>query len=67
MATVPKTPEASLPPDAAFVLQLRSDTDVERGTIAGRVEHVASGRATRFSTIDELLSFIGRTLGSGRR
>jgi hypothetical protein len=50
------------PPEAAFVLQLHSDVDPASGTLAGRVEHVVSGRATRFGSIGELLAFVGREL-----
>jgi hypothetical protein len=54
--------EQPSPPEAAFVLQLRTDADPASGTLAGRVEHVVSGRATRFGSIGELLAFVGREL-----
>ena len=48
--------------NAAFVIQLREETDVSRGRVEGRVEHIASTRATRFNSIDELLGFIESVL-----
>ena len=52
----------TLPPEAAFVLQLQADADVAAGSVTGRVEHVASGRAARFSSLPELLIFIAQAL-----
>ena len=49
----------------AFVVQLRTDTAVEQGALAGRVEHVVSGQATDFESLETLLAFMG--LGSPRR
>lgn len=46
----------------AFVVQFGAATDVEAGCWAGRVEHVVSGQATRFHTLEELLGFIRRVL-----
>ena len=46
----------------AFVIQFRPETDVEAGRFEGKVEHVASYEATRFSSLEELLSFIARML-----
>ena len=43
---------------AAFVIQFRPETDIEAGRFEGRVEHVASTKATRFHSLEELLSFI---------
>jgi hypothetical protein len=43
---------------AAFVIQFRPETDVEAGRVEGRVEHVASSKATRFHSLDELLAFV---------
>jgi hypothetical protein len=50
-----------LPPEAAVVLQLEPTGAVGDG-LAGRVEHVVSGRAMRFGSLDELLAFIRRTV-----
>ena len=47
---------------AAFVIQFRPETDIEAGRFEGRVEHVASYKATRFHSLDELLAFIASVL-----
>lgn len=52
-----------LPPEAAFVVQLRADAGAEHGRFAGRVEHVVTGRAARFASLRELRAFIVRALG----
>ena len=52
---------------AAFVVQFRPDTDIEVGRFEGRVEHVASCKATRFHSLDELLIFIASVLAEVSR
>ena len=47
---------------AAFVIQFRPETNIEAGRFEGRVEHVASSKATRFHSLDELLDFIASLL-----
>ena len=47
---------------AAFVIQFRAETDIEAGRFEGRVEHIASCKATRFHSLDELLAFIASVL-----
>jgi hypothetical protein len=47
---------------AAFVIQFRESTDVEAGRVEGKIEHIASYKAARFHSIDELLAFIARVL-----
>jgi hypothetical protein len=47
---------------AAFVIQFRPKTDIEAGRFQGRIEHVASTKATRFLSLDELLAFIASML-----
>jgi hypothetical protein len=44
-----------LPARRAFVVQFSAQTNVELGRFAGRVEHVVSGHARRFQTLDELV------------
>jgi len=51
-----------LPIRRSFVVQLHAETDIAQGYILGRVEHVVSGQAARFQTLDELLAFLSRTL-----
>ncbi len=50
----------------AFVVQFRADTVVEPDHLAGRVEHVVSGQATDFQSLETLLAFIGRVLHAER-
>jgi hypothetical protein len=38
------------------------DSNVRQGRLAGRVEHVVSGQATHFASLEELLAFMGRVL-----
>jgi len=47
---------------AAFVIQFREGTDIEAGRVEGKVEHIASFRAARFQSLDELLAFVARIL-----
>ncbi len=54
--------QAPLSPHWAFVVQFRAGTDIEHGRYPGRVEHVTSGQATSFHTLDDLLTFIARVL-----
>jgi hypothetical protein len=57
---------APLSVTCAFVVQLRADAAVEQGYLAGRVEHVVSGQATDFETLETLLAFIARVLRTER-
>jgi hypothetical protein len=50
----------------AFVVQFQSDTVVEQGHLAGRVEHVVSGQATAFQSLETLLAFIAQVLREER-
>ena len=49
-------------PQWAFVVQFRTETDVTRGRIAGWVEHVVSGQATQFASLEELWAFLAHVL-----
>ena len=51
----------------AFVVQFDAHTDVERGHLAGRVEHVVSGQATPFHSLETLLTFMARLLHTQHR
>jgi hypothetical protein len=46
----------------AFVVHVRAETDVAQGQVAGRVEHVVSGQARHFHSLQELLGFIAQVL-----
>ena len=52
----------ALPAERAFVVQFRAETAVALGSSLGRVEHVVSGQATHFHTLDELLAFMVQVL-----
>ena len=55
----------SLPVDRAFVLQFDSSCPPEcepRDATCGRVEHVVSGRASRFRSFDEMRLFVTAVL-----
>ena len=51
-----------LPANHAFVVQLSREALGTRDSFRGRAEHVVSGRATHFETVEELLAFIQREL-----
>ena len=58
--------QTPLSPHRAFVVQFRAETDVEQGRFVGRVEHVVSGQAAHFASLEELLAFMARVLASVR-
>jgi hypothetical protein len=45
--------------DGAFVIQLRSNSDVRR-RLRGRIEHVMSGQSEAFTSLAGLLAFMAR-------
>jgi hypothetical protein len=49
-------------PTQAFVVQFGRDTAVDAGRIAGRVEHVVSGKMARFQSLDDLMAFMTAVL-----
>jgi hypothetical protein len=57
-------PEPILPlrTDHAFVLQLEESHGGPGACRAGRVEHLASGEATRFTSAAELWDFVDKVL-----
>lgn len=50
----------------AFVVQFALETEIGAGRAVGRVEHVTSGQAIHFQSLDNLLIFIDRMLQAGR-
>ena len=54
----PAGTEAPLPPERAFVVQLRPQADPGGEIFVGRVEHIASGEFVRFGSAAELLAFM---------
>jgi hypothetical protein len=53
-----------LPAARAFVVQFRAPEDGKPESLQGRVEHISSGRAQNFSSIEELCAFMEQVLKS---
>lgn len=51
----------------AFVVQFGTRTDLIRGQLAGRVEHVVSRQATAFHSLETLLAFMAQVLHTGHQ
>ena len=51
-------------PDWAFVVQFREGTEMQQGRMEGRAEHIVSGQAARFHSLDELVAFLARILAT---
>jgi hypothetical protein len=60
--TVSTQPRAPLSPQWAFVVQLRQGTPLTPEALTGRVEHIVTGQATLFASLDDLLSFMQQVL-----
>ena len=63
----PDIDSSLLAPEHAFVIQFHANTDVDRGCMTGRVEHVGSGQATHFESLEALLALISRVHMEVRR
>jgi hypothetical protein len=50
------------PAQRAFLVQVHAEVELAQGRLAGRVEHVASGRAIHFASPEELMAFMAGTL-----
>ena len=61
-----QTPASPMLPPWAFVVQFRVETDLAQGCCTGRVEHVVSGQAAHFQSLEELLAFIAQVLATVR-
>jgi hypothetical protein len=57
-------PDAPLSPSWAFVVQLREGTELTPDALRGRVEHILSGQATLFTSLEELRAFMAHVLAS---
>ena len=55
-----------LPHKTAFVIRFDTTSDIDRGIIEGKVEHVASYKTTRFDSLEELLGFVGQMLSDAK-
>src|SRR5262249_36245413 len=51
-------------PQGIFVVHLRSDSDVGRHRLVGRVEHLKSGHDEPFDSVEDLLAFMERHVAS---
>jgi hypothetical protein len=49
----------------AFRVHFRADADLANGVCCGRVEHLRSGDAAHFTTIQELMAFVELWLSEG--
>jgi hypothetical protein len=65
---MPQDAEVSAPLSVhhAFVVHFRVNSNVMRGRLAGRVEHVVSGQAAHFASLEEFLAFMVRVLATVR-
>ena len=54
----------SLPANRAFVVQLQANSGTSRVRHRGRVEHLASGGASRFADEDEFWTFVDSVLAT---
>jgi hypothetical protein len=54
--------QPSLPTDRAFVVQFRAKTTDAQLSWEGHVEHLVSGQVARFSSPEELLTFLNNVL-----
>jgi hypothetical protein len=48
-------------------VQLRLDADPARGIFRGRIQHLRSGDAAHFDSLEELAGFIAGRVGAGSR
>jgi hypothetical protein len=55
-----------LPANRAFVVQFLATAEVDVGRLEGRVEHVVSGHAAHFHSLEDLLAFMARVLHQRR-
>ena len=60
--TQPRRDTSLLSPQLAFVVQFRSGTGRRPESFRGRVEHLPSGRAAHFYSLEELASFFVQVL-----
>ena len=63
MTTTP-TPDAPLSPTWAFVMHLRKGTKLTPEELRGRVEHILSGQAALFTSLEELRTLMAHVLTS---
>jgi hypothetical protein len=52
------TSQPAYPARRAFVVQIHVEADVVQNDVWGRVEHIVSGQAMYFGTVEALVQFI---------
>lgn len=57
-----EAPQYPLPADRAFVVQFRPSAGSGPAPFAGRIEHIASGAAGPFASVEELVGFVTQVL-----
>ena len=57
-----QTDQPSLPTHRAFVVQVHAAAELDKGQFTGRIEHIVSGQATHFHSVEEIVSFIMQVL-----
>jgi hypothetical protein len=55
-----------LPTDRVFLIRLSSDAEPAEAGYCGRIEHVQSGRVSRFTRLDEVEMFFSEMLKGAR-
>lgn len=61
--TTPGTP-LCFPPDWAFVIQLQAGTPFAATLLCGRIEHVQTGHAGLFASLEEARQFMQRVMAA---
>ena len=56
------TSQPAYPTQRAFVVQIHAEADMAQGEVRGRVEHIVTGQATHFRTVEALVQFIVQVL-----
>lgn len=62
---IPATHCVSLPADSAFVVHFAASSADTPETVKGRIEHITSGRSTRFASTAELIGFMQHIVAAG--
>jgi hypothetical protein len=56
------TSQPAYPTQRAFVVQIHVKADIAQSEVRGRVEHIVTGQATHFETVEALVQFIVQVL-----
>ena len=56
--TVYSNDPSELPVNRSFIIQIEAHVVINKGQFNGRVEHIVTGKSTRFHSLSELLVFI---------